>query len=400
MVTRWLAAFELVSIWTNTPDDIMEAGLYLHIPFCTSKCHYCDFYSVTALSRKGEIVEAMVKELQTETGFMGSSKPALRTIYFGGGTPSLLQAEDFTRLFNAIKASYDLSSLEEVTLEANPDDLSPEYLAMLRQFPFNRLSIGVQTLDDAGLKRINRRHTAAQAKQAVLDSRAAGFTNISIDLMYGLPGQTAELFRQTVNEALALPVTHVSSYALSWEEGSVLYKELKQGRLQQAPDELLEAAYFELNAVLAAHGFQRYELSNFAKPGYESKHNSSYWNGTSYLGIGPGAHSYNGVLRRFNLPSIDQYLEGMRRGEPARELEWLDSNARYNDFIMTSLRTSKGILVKELEKLFGVSKRYYCLYNARKNLKNGFLVYEDESLRLDEKGLFIADDICSDLIWV
>lgn len=378
----------------------MEAGLYLHIPFCTSKCHYCDFYSVTTLSRKDEVVDAMVKELQAEIGFLGAVKPALRTIYFGGGTPSLLQAEDFTTLFNTIEASYDLSCLEEVTLEANPDDLTPEYLAMLRRFPFNRLSIGVQTLDDAGLKRINRRHTAAQAKQAVLDSRAAGFSNLSIDLMYGLPGQTTEQFNQTLEEALRLPVSHISSYALSWEEGSVLYKELMQGRLQQASDEVLEACYFNLNAVLEAHGFLRYELSNFAKPGYESKHNSSYWDGTSYLGIGPGAHSYNGSLRRYNVSSIDRYVEGLRSGEPARELEWLDSNARYNDFIMTGLRTTKGIMVKELEKLFGISKRYYCLYNARKNLKNGFLVYEEERLRLDEKSLFIADDICSDLIWV
>lgn len=378
----------------------MAAGLYLHIPFCTSKCHYCDFYSVTALSRKDDVVQAMVKEIQSETVFLGAAKPALRTLYFGGGTPSLLQSEDFSRLFNAIETSYDLSGLEEVTLEANPDDLTPDYLALLRQFPFNRLSIGVQTLDDEALRRINRRHTAGQAKQAVLDCRTAGFNNLSIDLMYGLPGQTAEQFRQTLNEALTLPVTHISSYALSWEEGSVLYKELMQGRLQQAPDEVLEACYVELNAVLATHGFQRYELSNFAKPGYESKHNSAYWDGTSYLGIGPGAHSYNGSQRRNNRPSIDCYLEGMRVGEPARELEWLDSNARYNDFIMTGLRTTKGILVKELEKLFGMSKRYYCLYNARKNLKNGFLVYENERLRLDEKGLFIADDICSDLIWV
>lgn len=378
----------------------MKAGLYLHVPFCASKCHYCDFYSVTALGKRQEVVEAMVKELQVEARFLGAGKPALRTIYFGGGTPSMLQADEFAKLFKAIEGTYDLNGLEEVTLEANPDDLSPDYLAMLRHFPFNRLSIGIQTLDDEGLKRINRRHTAAQAKQAVLDSVAAGFTNFSIDLMYGLPGQTLEQFAKTLDEALALPVTHVSSYALSWEEGSVLYQELLQGRLQQAPDDELEACYKVLNKTLSDHGFHRYELSNFAKPGYESKHNSAYWDGSNYLGIGPGAHSFNGEVRRYNVPSIDRYVKGLQTGMPARETEWLDVNTRYNDFIMTGLRTTKGILVRELERLFGMSKRYYCLLNARKSLQNGFLVYEDEHLRLDEKGLFIADDICSDLIWV
>ncbi len=378
----------------------MESGLYLHVPFCKSKCHYCDFYSQTVSSNKEGLLDAMVAEIRSEADFLLRQKPSLRTIYFGGGTPSLLQVDDFNRLFDAIESSFDISCVEEVTLEANPDDLTPEYLQQLQSLPFNRISIGIQSLDDECLKRINRRHTASQAKQAVLDCKAAGFYNISIDLMYGLPGQSLEQFGRTVQEALTLPVTHISSYALSWEEGSILYQQLQKGLLTQASDEMLEACYFELNNLLMMHGFHRYELSNFALDGFESKHNSSYWNGTPYLGVGPSAHSYNGMVRRMNVASVDRYVEGISKGAPEREEEFLDVNTLYNDFVMTGLRTTKGIVVKELERLFGISKRYYCLHNARKSLLNGFLVYEDERLRLNEKGLFIADDICSDLIWV
>jgi len=378
----------------------MDAGLYLHIPFCKSKCHYCDFYSQTALTYKEPLIKAMVAEIGAEAAFLSDDRPSLRTIYFGGGTPSLLQSTDFKLLFDAIESSYDTNRLQEVTLEANPDDITPEYLQALRSLPFNRISMGVQSLDDTALQRINRRHSAEQAKQAVNNCVAAGFTNISIDLMYGLPGQTLDQFKQTVQEALELPVTHISSYALSWEEGSVLYKQLQQGVLKQASDEMLEACYVELNHLLAEKGFRRYELSNFALPGFESKHNSSYWEGTSYLGIGPSAHSYNGSLRRMNVASIDSYVEGINAGKPIRDVESLDANTRYNDYIMTRLRTTGGILLRELERMFGVSKRYYCLLNARKSLLNGFLIYENDRLSLHEKGLFIADDICSDLIWV
>jgi oxygen-independent coproporphyrinogen-3 oxidase len=345
----------------------------------------------------------MVAEIHSEVAFLTggkSVKPSLRTIYFGGGTPSLLNVDEFHLLFDAIWSSYDTSCLKEVTLEANPDDLTPEYLQGLRTLPFNRISMGVQSLDDAALHRINRRHTAFQAKQAVADCMAAGFTNISIDLMYGLPGQTVDQFRQTVQEAVELPVTHISSYALSWEEGSVLYKRLQQGVLKQASDEMLEACYLELNRLLAEKGFMRYELSNFAQPGYESKHNSSYWDGTPYLGIGPSAHSYNGNMRRMNVASVDRYVEGIVSGKAIREEELLDENTQYNDFIMTRLRTTQGIDLSELERLFGPSKRMHCLSNAQKSVKNGFLLHEDNGLRLHEKGLFIADTICSDLFWV
>ena len=278
-----------------------------------------------------------------EAVFLHEVKPEIRTIYFGGGTPSLLEEHDFEQIFAAISEFYDISSCKEITMEANPDDLSPDYVKMIKRFPFNRISIGVQSFQDNELIAINRRHTASQAAEAVMTCYNTGFENISIDLMYGLPDQTIDSFGKTIGKALSLPVKHISSYALSWEVGSVLYKKLKQGILKQASDEFLETCYFELNNLLMSKDFVRYELSNFSLQGYESKHNYSYWDGTYYLGL--------------------------------------------------------GVLMYELERLFGISKRYYCMYNARKSLKNGLLVYENNSLKIDEKGLFIADSICSDLIW-
>jgi len=376
------------------------SGLYIHIPFCKSKCFYCDFFSVSQVGRKKELVEALILELKTETSFLGAQRPALHTIYFGGGTPSLLEKDDFAIIFATIEANYDLSCCEEITLEANPDDLNLDYIRMLREFPFNRISIGVQSFLDKELAAINRRHTAGQAAEAIENCKKLGFDNISLDLMYGLPGQTLDSFRTSIDIALKLPVTHISSYALSWEEGSVLYKKREQGLLVQTEDEILETCYFELIHKLKAKNFSPYELSNFSLPGFESKHNSSYWFGVPYLGIGPGAHSYNGAVRKMNVRSIDQYISGVTKGVASREEEVLDAEDKYNDFIITRLRTSIGFDLKELSQLFGQNRQDYCLQNAAKSLQNGFLTLEDNHLRLQEKGYFIADSIMSDLFWV
>jgi oxygen-independent coproporphyrinogen-3 oxidase len=335
-----------------------------------------------------------------EKPFLGSKRPALRTIYFGGGTPSLLDKEDFENIFFTIEANYDISSCEEITLEANPDDLSPDYIRMLRQLPFNRISIGVQSFLDNELVAINRRHSADQAVLAIRRCKEMGFDNISLDLMYGLPGQTLESFRISIDKALELPVRHISSYALSWEEGSVLFQKREQGLLVQMEDEILETCYFELVKRLEVAGFIQYELSNFALPGSESRHNSSYWCGLSYLGVGPGAHSYNGAVRRMNVHSIEQYIGGMKADKPFRETEELDLNERYNDFIITRLRTASGLILDELAALFGNEKLQFCLENAKKSLGNGQLVIEDGRLRLERKAYFIADLIMSDLLWV
>jgi oxygen-independent coproporphyrinogen III oxidase len=376
------------------------SGLYLHIPFCKSKCFYCDFFSVPDLDRKKNMVEALILELTAETAFLGSARPCLRTIYFGGGTPSLLEKDDFERIFAAIHASYDLNFCEEITIEANPDDLSRDYIQMLRDFPFNRISIGVQSFQENELKAINRRHTSAQAIEAIKTCKELGFDNISLDLMFGLPEQTLDSFRKSIDSALLLPVTHISSYALSWEEGSVLYKKKEAGLLLQTDDEILEAAYFELIERLSAKNFIQYELSNFSLSGFKSKHNSSYWSGRSYLGIGPAAHSFNAQVRRMNVSSLEKYMKGIKEGNPIREVEVLDQNTNYNDFIITRLRTMKGLDLSELELLFGIEKREYCLRNAKKSLGNGFLMMENNYLRLPKKAFFIADNIFSDLLWV
>lgn len=375
------------------------SGLYIHIPFCKSKCYYCDFFSVTSTENRKELIDALAKELRKESSFLDDEKPSLRTIYFGGGTPSLLDESEFELLFRSIADNYDISNCEEITVEANPDDLSEGYIMMLRDLPFNRISIGIQSFDNDELKAINRRHDACQAIKAVEDCYRLGFENISIDLMYGLPGQTMESFYSSTDRALSLPVKHISSYALSWEKGSVLYGMLQSGKLAQASDEFFADCYSVLNRKLTENKFERYELSNFSLPGYRSKHNSSYWSGTSFLGIGPGAHSYNGSERRMNVESIEGYILGMSSGNPDRKSEFIDENTKYNEFIMTRLRTTDGFRMGDLEKMFGISKRYYCLKNAEKSIQNGCLLYEDGVLRLAEKGLFIADSIISDLIW-
>ncbi len=375
-------------------------GLYLHIPFCKSKCFYCDFYSVSQTSLKEEWLEALLLELSVEPAFLGTERPVLRTIYFGGGTPSQLSSVEFDQIFAAIEANFDLSQCEEITLEANPDDLTPAYVSMLRSLPFNRISIGVQSFDDTELRAINRRHTASAAAEAILECSRQGFDNISLDLMYGLPGQTLESFLVSVQQAAALPVRHISSYSLSWEEGSVLYSKLLNGELKQASEEISEACFFGMKDVLEAAGFEQYELSNFALKGFQSKHNSSYWDGSLYLGVGPGAHSFNGTIRRFNPPSLKRYIEGVLQGLDFRGSEELNASTQYNDFIITRLRTMKGMNLTELVLLFGSEKRAYCLENAALSMLNGTLEQVGDWLRLTRKGLFVSDAVMSDLLEV
>ena len=345
-----------------------------------------------------EWLNALQQELRNEPVFLGTERPVLRTIYFGGGTPSQLSFEEFERIFDAINAYFDLSACEEITLEANPDDLTENYIAGLRQLPFNRISIGVQSFDDGELMAINRRHSARVAEEAIRECSRQGFDNISLDLMYGLPGQTVESFEKSLQVALNLPVKHISSYSLSWEEGSVLYAKLQSGALKQADEDFSEACFFLMKDMLEAAGFEYYELSNFALRGFASKHNSSYWDGSRYLGVGPGAHSYNGSVRRFNPPSLKRYVEGIREGSDFRETEELDASTRYNDFIITRLRTMQGLDLRELLAEYGSAMEAYCMKNASKSLRNGMLEQVGDRLRLTRKGLFVSDSVMSDLL--
>lgn len=373
-------------------------GLYLHIPFCQSKCYYCDFYSVVSPARKSAFVDALLREIDNQSLYFGSKRPALSTVYFGGGTPSLLSEHDFSRIFNGLERAFDLSTCTEITLEANPDDLSLAAIDSLRRLPFNRISIGIQSFVDSELRAINRRHTAEAAWNAVGACFERGFANISIDLMYGLPGQTTESFEYSLSRALALPIQHISSYALSWEDGSVLYHRLQKGELRQASDEMLERCFFLMKDTLENAGFKHYELSNFARADFESRHNSLYWNGAPYLGLGPGAHSFDGVNRSFNLPTLTKYLAASDALSWPREMEYLDADAQYNDFIVTRLRRLDGLDLSELELAHGPKKLDYCLKNAARSLQNETLERVGQMLRLTRKGLFISDAVMSDLM--
>lgn len=360
------------------------AGIYFHIPFCKTRCVYCDFLSSTATEGQSAYVDALCKELQTRKDYL--KKQPIETIYFGGGTPSQLTSKDFEKIFqNLCKSVPSASPLcpLEITLEANPDDLTDSYLQSIRHLPFNRLSIGIQSFDDTELRFLNRRHTALKAIQAVSRAQKHDFDNISIDLMYGLPYQTPEIWQSTLKQAIQLGVQHISAYHLIYEEGAVLQKLLEQGKITPADEETGIQLFEMLIDTLAAAGFQQYEISNFAQKGYESRHNSAYWSGKHYLGIGAAAHSYNGISRQWNvsIPTAD-YLNH------TPEIEWMDEKMAYNDFIITRLRTMKGINLNE----------FACPPSAQRYLERGLLTLVDNHLRLTRAGIFISDGIMRDLM--
>lgn len=379
---------------------LINKGLYLHIPFCKSKCAYCDFFSVVSQKNQQAFVDALCLEMAQEAGFFEDhvQRPTIQTIYFGGGTPSLLSETEFRQIFDQIDQCFDLTNCAEITLEANPDDLQESYLQMLGKFPFNRISIGVQSLNDGELQRINRRHSAADAAKVVRLCADMGFRQISVDLMYGLPGQSLESLQLTLERMLEWPVTHISTYALSWEEGSVLYRDLKRGLLQEASDECLESAFFYIKNRLESAGFDHYELSNFAKPGCRSKHNSSYWNGSFYLGLGPSAHSYNGKQRRWNPASLNAYIEGVQANDLKRSVESMNADMLYNDYVMTRMRTKEGVDLQDLGHLFGLQQADLCLKRARMSLLAGNAILKSSRLKLTRKGLFVSDMVVADLL--
>ena len=374
------------------------AGIYIHIPFCKTRCIYCDFYSTTHSEMRGRYVKALCKELKMRKNYL-AEKP-VETIYIGGGTPSLLKRQDFIRIFDTIGRYFDTSQVKEVTIEANPDDLSDEYLRMLSSLPFNRLSMGIQTFDDSMLKLLNRRHSGQQAKEAVQRCRQHGFQNISIDLIYGLPGETLEQWEYDLKQAIELNPEHISAYHLTYEEGTQLYT-LKQNLQVKEVDEETSCKFFQkLVEMLGEAGYEHYEISNFCLPGKHSRHNSSYWDGTYYLGCGPSAHSYNGEEREWNVRSLQSYMEGIEEHERRYEVEKLSTDTQYNDFIITRLRTRQGVPIGLLEEKFGNEKREYCLRMADPYLKNGKLTLTDGILALTREGIFVSDSIMRDLMWV
>lgn len=374
------------------------AGLYIHIPFCAKRCLYCDFFSNTEMKFKEPYVDAIIREMELRKEYIGGEP--VETIYFGGGTPSQLQVADFERIFEAAARLFDISNCKEVTLEANPDDMTPEYVSSLRSLPFNRVSMGVQSFQEKDLRFLNRRHDRSQALRAVALCKENGIGNISIDLIYGLPGQTLDEWISNLDEAIRLDIPHISAYHLIYEEGTALYKLMEAGKIAPAEEELSVSLFSTLIYKLTEAGYLHYEISNFGHPGYISQHNSSYWTGKKYLGIGPSAHSYDGESRQWNISSLPLYLKGVVSGHPDVELEELDLNTRYNDYIITGLRTMWGIRLPEIKEQFGEEKQTYLEHQAAAYLRKGLLIRKNDRLTLSKEGIFISDGIMSDLLWV
>lgn len=374
------------------------AGIYIHIPFCKRRCIYCDFFSTTQSEKKADYVHALVRELEMRKDYVGNEE--IETIYLGGGTPSQLSQEELEEIFTYIYKVYKVTLDAEITLEANPDDLTPEYVSMLRNLPINRISMGIQTFQEETLKLLHRRHTAQQAIEAFKRCREAGFKNISIDLMYGLPGETLETWKQDLQQAIDLHPEHISAYHLIYEEDTALWKLREEHQVEETDEDLSLTLFCTLIDELTRAGYQHYEISNFCLPGLHSRHNSSYWTGKKYLGCGPSAHSFNGVSRQWNVASLSAYIDGIRQRKPDFEVEELDLYTRYNDFVLTSIRTCWGMSLSHLRSMYGEELYRYCLRMAKPHLEQGVLEISEDILKLTRKGIFISDGIMSDLMWV
>ena len=374
------------------------AGIYIHIPFCKRRCIYCDFFSTIQSEKKPTYIHALCQELEMRKNYLEGEE--IETIYLGGGTPSQLTEKELNEIFTSLYNIYKVKEDAEITLEANPDDLTPEYVPMLRRLPINRISMGIQTFQEETLKLLHRRHTARQAIEAFQRCREAGFRNISIDLMYGLPGETLDTWKEDLQQAIALHPEHISAYHLIYEEGTALWKLREEHQVEEADEDLSVTLFKTLIDELKQAGYQHYEISNFCLPELHSRHNSSYWTGKKYLGCGPSAHSFNGSSRQWNIASLDNYLKGIASGKPNYEIEELDLYTRYNDFVITSIRTCWGMSLSRLRSEYGEELYRYCLRMAKSHLGQGVLEIEEDTLRLTQEGIFISDGIMSDLLFV
>lgn len=370
------------------------AGIYFHIPFCRRICAYCDFYKNADLRLLERTLEAMLREVMARRDYLRGE--AVRTIYFGGGTPSLVSAEWIGRAIEKCRATFDCSPLEEVTLEANPDDLSEEYLAALRAVGVNRLSIGIQSFDDEVLRVMNRRHDAEAAVRAVEMARTAGFDNITIDLIYGLPFGPKDALIRSLERAVALGVEHISAYHLTIEPNTRFGRMAARGELTPVADEESERQYNQVHTTLTQAGYDHYEISNFARDARRSLHNSSYWQSQPYLGIGPAAHSFDGEHRTWAVASVAEYLEGVDCGE-CYESELLTAADRYNETIMTSLRCREGVDLGALEKNFGRARMEYFLGEAARFVESGVLVRAENRIAMCPERWLVSDWVIAEL---
>ncbi|MCM1107496.1 MAG: radical SAM family heme chaperone HemW [Clostridium sp.] len=389
------------------------SGIYIHIPFCQRRCIYCDFFSTTRTDEIPRYVNALTEELKLRQTYLKADKLSggptiIDTVYLGGGTPSQLKPELVEKLLGTLHAHYDVNPKAEITVEANPDDVTDEWARALRGMGVNRISMGVQTFDDNRLRFLCRRHTGRQALDAVELCRKAGFDNISLDLIYGLPEQTVEEWSQDVKQAISTGVEHLSAYALIYEEGTALWRLREAGRVAETAEEVSLRMFEYLITELESAGFEHYEISNFARPLRRSRHNSSYWQGIPYLGCGAAAHSFDGQSRQWNAADIDHYIQGVehlhRHGDGTLlwEREQLTREELYNERIITSIRTREGLDMQRLQRDFGEEAVKYCLRMAAPHLSGETLLLTDSNrrLRLSRTGIFVSDGIMSDLLMV
>ncbi len=372
----------------------LTTSIYIHIPFCKQACHYCDFHFSTSMKKKDEMVLALAKELEMrKSEFEGE---CVETIYFGGGTPSILEILDIKFLINAVYENYNVSENPEITLEANPDDLDSEKIMQFASSPINRLSIGIQSFFEEDLKMMNRAHNATEALKCLKDATRY-FDNISVDLIYGIPGMTNEKWTKNIENALRFGIPHISSYALTVEPKTALKKLIETGKIIKPKDDVASEHFDILVKILEKNGFIHYELSNFGKKNYFSKNNSSYWLGKKYIGIGPSAHSFNTYSRSWNSSNNAIYLKAIQNNMLPNEIEILSITDKYNEYVMTGLRTMWGISLDKVANEFGTEYQNYLLKNAKKFVNDGLLLIDNKVLKTSQKGKFLSDGLASDL---
>lgn len=371
------------------------AGIYLHIPFCRRKCHYCNFFSLASVKHLDLFPGALVREAELQRGYLQGAQ--VNTIYFGGGTPSMLPAEAVSQILDALGRNFTVAPGAEITLEANPDDLDGPKLQALRRAGINRLSIGIQSFHEADLVYLNRTHTPEHSMGVVRAAREAGFDNLSIDLIFGIPTLSDKGWEENLDRAFSLAMPHISAYALTVEPRTALEVMIRQGKASEPKDEASARQFGMLMQRMEAHGYLQYEISNFCLPGFESRHNSSYWSGEPYLGLGPSAHSYNGTSRRWNVSNLSEWIAGVNAGESRFEEETLTPVQRHNEFVMTSLRTLRGCDPMRLALLAGDEAAAVFRKRARRYLDSGDMVVEDGIYRLTGRGKLFADGISADL---
>lgn len=372
------------------------AGIYFHIPYCKTKCPYCDFFSVTRRKDKHLFIDALLKEIGLQKSYLQNQR--VNSLYFGGGTPSLLDTEKFKRVLDKVYNIFNVSEHAEITLECNPDDVTPDYFRKGGTDGFNRLSLGIQSFHDKELDFLGRRHTVRQNDQVIQWALEEGFSNISIDLIYGLPSSTPERWEKTLEMAFGYPIKHLSAYHLTIEPETVFGKMLYHGDLSELPEEDSLEQFRILVDYAQSKGFEHYELSGFAMPGYYSRHNTGYWMQEPYLGLGPSAHSYNGKTRQWNVSHIGLYIESVIKGQVPYEEEFLTTRDHFNEYLITRLRTQWGVNFYEIKRAFGEQYKNHLLRISASYLDQGYLQLNGDTLTLTRAGKFISDAIFRELI--